>query len=742
MDGKSQPVIEIGMGLTDVIRLLGNTYQSTAMGQNVICQFEHATGNYLVTFQDNKVVQVLMPSAPAPALVTTPPPSEPSTVVGIPPSPKLQGAEPIDASSKKVVFIQKQQKNASTYEVYQAPDAESAKAFLLTKTVIEPLYYIVVDTPDGSWGMDKIGLYLERLRPWQSDLSKMQCSGIAYHPENTTNAILAAKNINDNYVTRVVCRKCKHEWLDGVRYQNATIVRCPQCASYNKVYTSNFTVVFVGEPESKQKYNSIAMLFFNNSNEASNSFARLSDTCGRLAGLTQELRGTIFELRRAPTSIRIIAIRSESDAKRNIAAELLGALGIFGDSLPQASQQGNPNANQYNTFDNLLNQSTLIQGIKVDELPSAKPGPCPACNGTGQIQYQNRFGAGPVRHSCQFCMGKGSLGPVVQDSNQLAPAPSVQPVGRTTMQPIAPPVTPSYQKPPASAPAVPISTSVPNQSWQNAETQVKPQKTRRAGGCLHGGVNEVAKIVIVNSLFLIFFAFTYSFYSSDLTTRYLEEVLVGGNLLFYGGKFLLRKIGWFHKRAAATNILTGLLTFTILSMVFNTFVEAMPKPPIPTLSPAEQLQIAALAACNNNTPIAGAATYENTPGFHPIVLIDEAESGGGSYASRLPAGWQPDSINNVQLIGCITDNVKLFKSCPYSSMEGFGTVELYKRTSVVTVIAASTGKTVSSISLDGPDPYPCARTETFTSDNTLHKYYGDYVSLASIISAVKNTVSP
>ena len=75
-------------------------------------------------------------------------------------------------------------------------------------------------------------------------------------------------------------------------------------------------------------------------------------------------------------------------------------------------------------------------------------------------------------------------------------------------------------------------------------------------------------------------------------------------------------------------------------------------------------------------------------------------------------------------------------------MEGFGTVELYKRTSVVTVIAASTGKPVSSISLDGPDPYPCARTETFTSDNTLHKYYGDYVSLASIISAVKNTVSP
>jgi hypothetical protein len=313
-------------------------------------------------------------------------------------------------SSEKVTFIKKQQSKASTFEVYQAPDAESAKEFLLTKTVVEPQYYIAVDTPDGSWGMDKIGLYLEQLRPWQTDLSLSQCSGMANHPDNTINAELAARNVNDNYVTRVVCGKCKHDWLDGVRYQNDTIVHCPQCATYNKVNTHNFTVVFAqSKADSDIQYNSIAMLFFDDEKEAKKSFTKLSKSCVKLAGLTQELQGTIFEFYIAPTSVRVIAIRSVSDIKRNVAAELLGALEIFGDSLPQATQQGNPNANQYSEFDNMLSNCTLIELINFSELPSAKAGPCFVCNKTGRIQFQNKFGAGSVSHDCQFCKGKGLL---------------------------------------------------------------------------------------------------------------------------------------------------------------------------------------------------------------------------------------------------------------------------------------------------------------------------------------------
>lgn len=47
----------------------------------------------------------------------------------------------------------------NTYECYKAPDKACALAFLKTKTVTKPLYYIAVDTPEGSFGRDINGCY-------------------------------------------------------------------------------------------------------------------------------------------------------------------------------------------------------------------------------------------------------------------------------------------------------------------------------------------------------------------------------------------------------------------------------------------------------------------------------------------------------------------------------------------------------------------------------------------------------
>ena len=49
----------------------------------------------------------------------------------------------------------------STYEVYNGPDKASAIAFLKEKTVVKRLFYIIVDTPEGSFGRDFVGLYQE-----------------------------------------------------------------------------------------------------------------------------------------------------------------------------------------------------------------------------------------------------------------------------------------------------------------------------------------------------------------------------------------------------------------------------------------------------------------------------------------------------------------------------------------------------------------------------------------------------
>lgn len=49
----------------------------------------------------------------------------------------------------------------STYEVYTGPDKASALAFLRTRTVTKNYYYVVVDTPEGSFGRDINGIYEE-----------------------------------------------------------------------------------------------------------------------------------------------------------------------------------------------------------------------------------------------------------------------------------------------------------------------------------------------------------------------------------------------------------------------------------------------------------------------------------------------------------------------------------------------------------------------------------------------------
>ena len=100
-------------------------------------------------------------------------------------------------STAEPIFLGMQGKKStpSKYEVYKCDDVEIAKEFLLSKKVTQDQYYIIVETPMGNWGMDRIGLYLERLLPWQVDLSKAECEGELFHPNGTTGLELAARLI-------------------------------------------------------------------------------------------------------------------------------------------------------------------------------------------------------------------------------------------------------------------------------------------------------------------------------------------------------------------------------------------------------------------------------------------------------------------------------------------------------------------------------------------------------------------
>ena len=66
-----------------------------------------------------------------------------------------------DPSKVKYSETVKGNDGVSIYEVYTGPDKASAIAFLKGKIVTKSLYYVVVDTPEGSFGRDINGFYQE-----------------------------------------------------------------------------------------------------------------------------------------------------------------------------------------------------------------------------------------------------------------------------------------------------------------------------------------------------------------------------------------------------------------------------------------------------------------------------------------------------------------------------------------------------------------------------------------------------
>ena len=52
------------------------------------------------------------------------------------------------------------------YEVYEGESKNQALDFLSTKAVTRQQHYIVVETPDGVFGMDRTGIY-EPSRNWR-----------------------------------------------------------------------------------------------------------------------------------------------------------------------------------------------------------------------------------------------------------------------------------------------------------------------------------------------------------------------------------------------------------------------------------------------------------------------------------------------------------------------------------------------------------------------------------------------
>jgi hypothetical protein len=64
-----------------------------------------------------------------------------------------------DVDTSGVTFVAVERRDEFTYEVYRANSKREALAFLKSKTVKWKLYYIEVETPEGTYGKDINGTY-------------------------------------------------------------------------------------------------------------------------------------------------------------------------------------------------------------------------------------------------------------------------------------------------------------------------------------------------------------------------------------------------------------------------------------------------------------------------------------------------------------------------------------------------------------------------------------------------------
>lgn len=72
----------------------------------------------------------------------------------------------VPAKPEAVVFVREEtaEDGNGTYRIFRAPDAISAKTFLDGQAVSQPLYYLMVETPEGVYCRDIGGMYKEASR--------------------------------------------------------------------------------------------------------------------------------------------------------------------------------------------------------------------------------------------------------------------------------------------------------------------------------------------------------------------------------------------------------------------------------------------------------------------------------------------------------------------------------------------------------------------------------------------------
>jgi WD40 repeat protein len=151
--------------------------------------------------------------------------------------------------------------------------------------------------------------------------------------------------------------------------------------------------------------------------------------------------------------------------------------------------------------------------------------------------------------------------------------------------------------------------------------------------------------------------------------------------------------------------------------------------PTPTPDPASLVA----ASCQGKA-VPGAATYQTDHAPHPILFISSTGER-HEWNSQLPGEWQPQSLDQVEFVGCLEETETIIETCSYIPV---GQADRYQYDLTIRLVIAQTGEELLVFKKAGSTPPKCPAAMSFDLLNPGRKRIdGGHVNLSDVRSQLE-----
>jgi len=145
--------------------------------------------------------------------------------------------------------------------------------------------------------------------------------------------------------------------------------------------------------------------------------------------------------------------------------------------------------------------------------------------------------------------------------------------------------------------------------------------------------------------------------------------------------------------------------------------------------------------CVDGVAIPEAAAYSREPGTHPTAMFTTSSSG-TTYSMNAGdvEAWQPSSIEEAQLVACITTNRDVVETCEYTTSQGAAYIYRVQMQKSLELYEARTRTLVASASITGGMPPNCSDSVTFSEYEFSRDLSGGLPNERELIAEVRGFI--